>query len=556
MNLTVALTGALPAVIIVSAILTALVSVLLLWLYRRAVIRGMGARAGVSPEPPRAAPSSSALRSGMVPVLGIIDASSPPQPSDAYARAARSLNRCAGVHALGGLAYALVLTSAWMIAAQGGFVPTRFLWLFFCYSWPIVLAVIVIGPAREKAVVVLYVALVLVAAGVGLVRNPDLTVGQLLYFWVFANAPGTALLLAFMNRRVRAVGPLVLAFMTMAVTGAFIVINSVAGSEGLMRWVVSLGGAAGLGGTTIFVLLHFVGFALFGLLGWPLLRRLGRGYQQKRMSDQTIVLDALWLLFGVVQSFTLVFEGWAWIFTGIVAFAAYKLVVGHGFKRLAGRGAEAPQRTLLLLRVFSLGQRSQRFFDLLSRLWLRGGSISLIAGPDLATSTVEPHEFLDFVGGKMSRQFVQGETDLTDRMARMDTGPDPDGRHRVNEFFCHADTWQMTMLKLAKQSDAILMDLRSFSTSNQGCLYELRQLMNSIPLDRVIFVIDDSTDRTFFETTVREIWRDLAPDSPNAALSQPCIRCFAVKHQNPEELEKLLPLLFGVRAVPASLSTT
>ena len=36
----------------------------------------------------------------------------------------------------------------------------------------------------------------------------------------------------------------------------------------------------------------------------------------------------------------------------------------------------------------------------------------MIAGPDLLTAVVEPYEFLDFVSGKLSRQFVQGEEDF------------------------------------------------------------------------------------------------------------------------------------------------
>ena len=266
------------------------------------------------------------------------------------------------------------------------------------------------------------------------------------------------------------------------------------------------------------------------------------------MSDQSITLDALWLLFGVVQSFTLVFEGWGWIFTGAVAFAAYKLVVWAGLGLLARQsGKDAASRTLLLLRVFALGLRSQKLFDVLSQVWLRTGSIGLIAGPDLVTATVEPHEFLDFVGGRLSRQFVQGEIDLEARLSHMDDRPDPDGRYRVNEFFCRADTWQMTMQRLAGQSDAVLMDLRSFASSNRGCTYELHQLMNSVPIDRVILVIDDSTDRTFLEMTVREIWQNLESSSPNIELSKPAIRCFPVKQQTSAEMANLLLGLYGSR---------
>jgi hypothetical protein len=200
-------------------------------------------------------------------------------------------------------------------------------------------------------------------------------------------------------------------------------------------------------------------------------------YRQKRLSDQSLTIDALWLLFGVAQTFTLVFEGWVWIFTGLVAFASYKLVTLAGFallRRQVLNEINAPM--LLLLRVFALGRRSERFFDAFSKLWRQSGSISLIAGPDLITTVVEPHEFLDFISGRLSRQFMQGEADLERRITDLDRKPDPDGRYRVNEFFCRADTWQMTMCRLVKESNAVLMDLRSFSPINQGCFYELEQL--------------------------------------------------------------------------------
>jgi hypothetical protein len=97
----------------------------------------------------------------------------------------------------------------------------------------------------------------------------------------------------------------------------------------------------------------------------------------------------------------------------------------------------------------------------------------MIAGPDLVTSTVEPNEFLEFVSGRLGRQFVRDANDLETRAKATDTARDPDGRYRISEFFCRNDTWQMTMERLAKTSDAVLMDLRSFSPANQGCIFEL-----------------------------------------------------------------------------------
>lgn len=65
----------------------------------------------------------------------------------------------------------------------------------------------------------------------------------------------------------------------------------------------------------------------------------------------------------------------------------------------------------------------------------------LIAGPGLAAATVEPHEFLDFVSGKLDHQFIDNPETLARRISNLDTQPDFDSRLRVNDFFCHVDTW-------------------------------------------------------------------------------------------------------------------
>ncbi len=87
-----------------------------------------------------------------------------------------------------------------------------------------------------------------------------------------------------------------------------------------------------------------------------------------------------------------------WGLSGLLAFVIYKVVSRVGFSLLHRK--ESPARkstTLLLLRVFALGKRSERLFDALATHWRHAGSILLIAGPDLATTTAEPHEIWDFL---------------------------------------------------------------------------------------------------------------------------------------------------------------
>jgi len=81
----------------------------------------------------------------------------------------------------------------------------------------------------------------------------------------------------------------------------------------------------------------------------------------------------------------------------------------------------------------------------------------------------------------------------------------------------------MTMQRLARDSTGILMDLRSFSSTNKGCLYELKVLLDTIDLRRIVFVIDATTDRRFLEQSFQQLWAVAAESSPNLRVLLPSI---------------------------------
>ena len=68
-----------------------------------------------------------------------------------------------------------------------------------------------------------------------------------------------------------------------------------------------------------------------------MLQGVRRRYERKRISDQSLTCDSTWLLFGIVQSIELVFNGWWWIFTGLAGFFIYKMVAKVGFSLAAPR---------------------------------------------------------------------------------------------------------------------------------------------------------------------------------------------------------------------------
>src|SRR5262249_15467870 len=185
------------------------------------------------------------------------------------------------------------------------------------------------------------------------------------------------------------------------------------------------------------------------------------------ISDQSIQIDAVWLVFAIVYAPA------QEPLSGFVAFLVYALVSRVGLRLFVPRNkADNPAPRLLLLRVFALGSRSERLFRAFSLVWRSPGSMRMIAGPDLANARVEPHEFLDFLAGRLQRRFITGPAVLEQRLAESELRRDPDGRFRVSTFFCHADTWQSVLRRLARERDLVLMDLRGFTSANQGCIFE------------------------------------------------------------------------------------
>ena len=74
----------------------------------------------------------------------------------------------------------------------------------------------------------------------------------------------------------------------------------------------------------------------------------------------------------------------------------------------------------------------------------------------------------------------------------------------------------MTVSFLAPAADAVLMNLRSFSADNRGCIAEIAQLIFTVPLDRVVLLIDHSSNIAAIDQTLRNAFNSLPGNFPNA----------------------------------------
>ena len=543
MAITTVLTGLLPAVIVLAALFTAVASLGLLWLYRRAVARGMKSGDAV---PPKTLTTEQPPPGDLT--IEHLEVTQAEQIGGAIPQAVYcSRRRLATAYLVAGIAYTVVMSTPWMITAGDGFLPVRGMWFLVVFSWPTLLTMLLVyADTRRQALRLLceYLLLLALVAVPALALSPDLTPGQLVYLWCFANLPSSLLLGIVLYRPLRAISPLVMAFAVLAFSGAALLVTLAGGTDSFLRLLVSLAEPLGLGAVSVFIGLHLTGFLLLGWLGWLLLQRLGRAYEDKRFSARALAVDAVWMLFAVLHCFTLSFEGWAWVFTGIVAYLAYLFVFRFMCKRLALTRSAHGVRSLLLLRVFALGGRSRSLYDQLAARWLRVGYIDLIAGPDLATVTVETDEILAFSAGELDSLFLDNNEVLEDRLERRDRAPDPDGQFRVNELFCRNHIWRAAVRRLAREDDVVLMDLRSFSEQHGGCRWELQQLLSIVPLRRVLLLVDASTDIEYLEQTLLTLWQKVPTESPNAQGA--CIRILHAEHEVSAAAEQAVALLGAI----------
>jgi hypothetical protein len=388
-----ALSALLAIGLIVVTALTLLLSLALLVLYRSRVKRGMA-----GPKEPTQHPKIRICHPATLPFQPVIIQAggaleSKPMPgAELYARWRQAANATVTVYAGAGFAYSAVMAVALCIQSS---TLSPVSWLFFAaaFMWPVILTSILIGalPTRTQLGIVLaYVVVLILSTVVPPVQSA-------VFSLVLTNLGATVVTAIVRARQIRTVAPLVAAVLSVFLI-AYLCILATAG-------VFSNSGASGsvsiglVDHVFLFVSLFWVIIISCLLAAWLVPWWVGRRYREKKSSDQTIMMAAIWLVFSPFHSMTFAYANALWLLAGLFAFIVFLVVSTSSFNRLARRkGRDAtkdPQ--LLVLRVFQHGRRTRRLFDVLSQRWRHVGSIQLIVGPDLAKSTVEPPEFIDFL---------------------------------------------------------------------------------------------------------------------------------------------------------------
>jgi hypothetical protein len=250
--------------------------------------------------------------------------------------------------------------------------------------------------------------------------------------------------------------------------------------------------AGWMGATTAFTLFAILPW----LIAWWPARALGRwlaeAYRKRRISELFYLFTAVWTIALVGPTLGFIPDlGWG----AAIGFAPLLWIPPGAWliQRLTPASESPP--TLLVLRVFQQDANAQAIFDRVIERWRLSGNTVLIAGTDLADRTIDADDIFTFIDGRLGERFVSRTADLTSRLQQFEFQPDVEGRYRINECYCHDNTWQQALDRLVCISDIVLMDLRNFKAKNAGCIHELGVLAKAGNLARVVILTNHETER-------------------------------------------------------------
>jgi hypothetical protein len=465
---------------ILSGIGTWIISAILLRLYRSRVRRGMKRQQSIPTSATNSQPQLSPVNREIAIGPPILERSS------LIEAARRRALRTQVVFGLAGLLYGFTAICVLFPLEDFSWSPKRVAILTLLYAWPVVPTILALSPAvrpfRTLAVWGIYIAVV-----VGLLALGGLSIPQMLFFIGFVLLVPAAFVAATSARSVRGAAWLV--------APALLLLGMAAWQLPLPFWYLMVGQPFDR---------YAVGFLLGSLAAVALIFVYGFGlvaaYRAKLVSEQALLIFQWWF----VVAFWLVIDlaseyGW-FAFLGMLPLLVMVIFLAVVLRIRRGP-LERPVR-LLLLRTFGSRGRSTRLLRAVTRQWRWIGSVELFSAPDIATETLEPEEFVDFILGRLPMRFINDQAALDRRLHDLDLAPDGDGRYRINEFLCHEDTWQPSVEAVVGQVDAILIDLRGFTTTSYGVIHEVRRLVALIDLRRVVALVDDSTDTAALQWTL------------------------------------------------------
>jgi hypothetical protein len=136
------------------------------------------------------------------------------------------------------------------------------------------------------------------------------------------------------------------------------------------------------------------------------------------------------------------------------------------------------------------------------------------------------HDLVNYVRGHVEDSVVKDAAELRDALGRFGTQPDRELRFPVNSMQCSDVTWKDALQHLLGAADVVVMDLSSLSQKNRGCAHEIGKLVDLLELQRIVFLIDTTTDMEVLDDILALSWENMAAASPNRHAASPRLRLY------------------------------
>jgi hypothetical protein len=396
----------------------------------------------------------------------------------------------------------LVIASIISYVSQAAYVDEGFSWrrlgtLTIIFVWPVVPTIGLLERWSRSKILVMATLYVLFSSSLVAVNSNEQQDMPAVIFWLFTQQLPLLLVIFFITgSKLRSTGPyLILVFfilMLSTLLGLAALEHNI--NKGLDSWILELSALTSV--KTVFFLFSITPWLIAFFPARALARWLADAYQRKAFSEPLYLAAGLW-------SITLLFQ--AMILSHSLGGSAYALLLVIFLFPISmpiiQRGLQPRHQppNLLLLRVFRGDDSIEALFDQVIERWRYSGNTLLIAGKDLALRNLEPDELFNFLSGRLQTRFIDSQQHLQNLLENLDFKADPDGRFRVNEFFCFDSTWKMVLDGLVQRVDRVLMDLRGYTPEREGCSHELRVLAVNTQLKKLVILFDKDTNKAAAE---------------------------------------------------------
>jgi len=164
-------------------------------------------------------------------------------------------------------------------------------------------------------------------------------------------------------------------------------------------------------------------------------------------------------------------------------------------------------------------------------------------GPFLVLLIIAAIIFVVYSKRRLKNNFVVNKDALNKDLEKINSYPVKlDNTFKEKPMSCYDNTWKFTVEKLVTTANVVLMDLRGFSEKNKGCEFEVNLLLNTVSLDKILF-LGYSSAIPLIQEVIQRKFETLEKNSPNFKISNPQAMIFEVKKESTKETQQIMDLL-------------